>query len=74
MLADRGFTITDDMLICGAKLELPSFTTGKKKQLSQNEVETSQQQLSRIRIHVERVIGTMKNRYTILKDLFPHLC
>ena len=42
----------------------------EKKQLSQNEVETSQQ-LSRIRIHVECVIGAMKNRYTILKGPIP---
>ena len=34
-------------------------------------METSQQQLSRIRIHVERVIGAMKNRYTILKGPIP---
>ena len=69
MLADRGYTIIDDMLIHGAKLELPSFTKGKK-QLPKNEVETLQQ-LSRVRIHVEHVIGAMKNRYIILKGPIP---
>lgn len=43
---------------------------GGKKQLSQREVETSQQ-LSRVRIHVERVIGLLKNKYTILKGQLP---
>ena len=53
VLADRGFTIEEDMMIYGAKLEIPSFTKGKK-QLSQREVEQSAQ-LSRVRVHVERV-------------------
>ena len=43
---------------------IPSFTRGKK-QLSQEEVEQSKQ-ISRVRIHVERVIGTLKKRYRIL--------
>ena len=69
VLADRGFTIEEDMMIYGAKLEIPSFTKGKK-QLSQREVEQSAQ-LSRVRVHVERVIGALKNKYTILKGPIP---
>ena len=34
VLADRGFTITDDIALRGAKLVIPSFTKGKT-QLSQ---------------------------------------
>ena len=56
-------------MIYGAKLEIPSFTKGKK-QLSQREVEQSAQ-LSRVRVHVERVIGALKNKYTILKGPIP---
>lgn len=59
ILADRGFTIHEDFIAYGAKLIIPAFTRGKG-QLSQREVETSQQ-LSRVRIHVERVIGLMKD-------------
>ena len=55
VLADRGFTIADDLAIHGAKLEIPAFTRGKS-QLTQREVEYSKQ-LSTVRIHVERVIG-----------------
>ena len=52
VLADCGFDILDE-------LTLPPFTKGKS-QLSHREVEESRS-LSRIRIHVERVIGRLKN-------------
>ena len=69
VLADRGFDIHDDVAIHGAKLEIPSFTRGKK-QLSLDEVEYSQR-LSKVRIHIERVIGLLKNKYTILQSTLP---
>ena len=69
VLADRGFDIHDDVRIHGAKLEIPSFTRGKK-QLSLDEVEYSQR-LSKVRIHIERVIGLLKNKYTILQSTLP---
>ena len=59
VFADRGFDIADDLALVGASLAIPSFTRGKS-QLSQREVETSRA-LSRVRIHVERAIGRMKN-------------
>ena len=65
ILADRGFDIFVDVELHGGKLEIPSFTRGKK-QLSQKEVEYSQR-LAEVCIHVECVIGLMKNKYTILK-------
>ena len=65
VLADRGFTLSEDIAIHGASLEIPAFTRGKQ-QLSQEDAEKSKQ-LSKVRIHVERVIGLLKNRYTILK-------
>ena len=60
VLADRGFTITDDIALRGARLVIPSFTRGKT-QLSQAEVETSKK-LSQVRIHVERIIGLLKKQ------------
>ena len=59
----------EDLAIHGSKLEIPAFTRGKK-QLSQKEVETSQQ-VSVVHIHVERIIGLLKNRYTILQGPLP---
>ena len=69
ILADRGFNIADDLAIRGAKLEIPSFTKGKK-QLSRMEVEKSRQ-ISRVRIHVERVIGRLRNKYRIIQGTLP---
>ncbi len=57
--------MSTDVALHGGTLKIPAFTSGKK-QLSQKEAETSKQ-LSRVRIHVERVIGQVKNRYTILR-------
>ena len=59
VLADRGFDISDDLALIGASLSIPPFTRGKA-QLSQREVETARR-FSRVRIHVERAIGCMKN-------------
>lgn len=61
-----GFTLRK---ILHYKLKIPTFTKGKK-QLSQREVELSKQ-LAQVRIHVERVIGLMKNRFIILKGPLP---
>jgi len=70
ILADRGFTLHDDFAtVCSAELITPAFTKGKK-QLSAGEVELSRQ-LSAVRIHIERVIGVLKNRYTILNGPIP---
>ena len=59
----------DDLSVFGARLEIPSFTRGKQ-QLSLQEVEYSKR-LSKVRIHVERVIGLFKNKYTILQSTLP---
>lgn len=68
-MADRGFPIEEELALQGAKLRIPAFTKGKK-QLSQKEVEISRQ-IANVRIHVERVIGLLKNRYTILQSRLP---
>ncbi|KAK6168738.1 hypothetical protein SNE40_019923 [Patella caerulea] len=68
VLADRGFTMVEEFAYRQAKLEFPHFTKGKT-QLSAKEVEESRQ-LSRARIHVERVIGRMKD-FEILQGTLP---
>lgn len=69
ILADRGFTIRDELAVRGATLRIPHFTKGKK-QLSAQEVETSRR-LSNVRIHIERVIGRWKT-FRILTTVIPH--
>jgi len=63
ILADRGFNIHDSASLYCAEVKLPPFTKGKK-QLSKAQVDFSRQ-LSRVRIHVERVIGVVRQKYTI---------
>lgn len=70
ILADRGFPLHDDFAVnCGAELVVPSWTKGKK-QLSAYECTYSRDR-SNVRIHIERVIGLLKNRYTILRGTIP---
>ena len=69
VLADRGFDISDSVGIMQARLHIPSFTKGKD-QLSPFEVEETHS-IANVRIHVERVIGAVRQRYTILKGTLP---
>ena len=55
VLADRGFTIQETAGLYCAEVKLPPFTRGNR-QLSKVEVDAARR-LSRVRIHVERVIG-----------------
>ena len=71
VLADRGFKIAADVAVHGAKLEIPAFMRGKK-QLTQREVELSKQ-LSMVRIHVERIIGLLKNKYVQSEVTYPNM-
>ncbi|KAK0136969.1 hypothetical protein N1851_026835 [Merluccius polli] len=68
VLADRGFLTRDELAAYGATLRIPHFTKGKK-QLSAQEVDTARQR-SRVRIHVERVIGWWK-KLKILQTVIP---
>lgn len=69
VLADRGFTVQDSARLYCAEVRLPPFTKGKK-QLSAIEVDGGRR-LSRVRIHMERVIGMVKQKYTILQSTLP---
>ena len=69
ILADRGFTVQDAAGLYCAEVKLPPFTKGKK-QLSNCEVDKARQ-LSRVRIHVERVIGLLRLKYKILRATLP---
>lgn len=64
VLADRGFDIEDSVGLYAARLQIPSFTKGKP-QLSVLDIETTRS-LANVRIHVERVIGAVRQKYTIL--------
>ena len=69
VMADRGFNIADLVAEYRAEAVLPAFTRGKT-QLSAKEVLQSRA-VARVRIHVERLIGMVKQKYTILDGLLP---
>ena len=62
VMTDRGFTISE-------KLTIPAFTKGKS-QLDPVDVERTRG-IANVRIHVERVIGLLRRKYTILQSTLP---
>lgn len=64
ILADRG-----SVGLCCATLVMPAFTKGKK-QLSGIEVEQTRN-IANVRIHVERVIGNLRQKYSFLSTTQP---
>ncbi|XP_049524424.1 uncharacterized protein LOC125946003 [Dermacentor silvarum] len=69
VFADRGFNIADSVGFYCARLHLPGYTKGKK-QLSAAEVESTRR-LANVRIHVERIIGLIRNKFLLLKCVVP---
>ena len=69
VLADRGFDIAESVGLVCAEVKIPSFMKGKS-QLSPLHLEHTRK-IAHVRIHVERVIGLVRNKYTILQDTIP---
>jgi hypothetical protein len=65
VMADRGFTIQEIVSFKRAELVIPAFTKGKA-QLDPVDVERTRG-IANVRIHVERVIGLLRRKYTILE-------
>ena len=64
VLADRGFDVADSLALQGATLDIPAFTRGRD-QLSPDDVEATRK-LANVRIHVEQIIGAVRQQYQIL--------
>ena len=69
VMADRGFTIHESLVCKQAELAIPAFTRGKD-QLDPVDVEETRG-IANVRIHVERVIGLLQRKYTILSGTLP---
>ena len=69
VLADRGFTIEEGVWYQQAQINVPAFTKGKD-QLDPIDVEKTRN-IANVRIHVERVIGVLRQKYTILQSTLP---
>ena len=70
ILADRGFTMVDEFAAtAGVDLVIPSFIKGQR-QFSAEDVQESRKKAS-VRIHIERIIGLIKNRFEMLQGVIP---
>ena len=69
VIADMGFDITEVVALRSAEVKIPAFTRGKS-QLTAYEFESTRK-LASLRIHVERVIGMLTSKYTIVNSDIP---
>ena len=65
IMADRGFTVSENVGLKQADLVIPAFTKGKT-QLDPVDVQKTRG-IASVHIHVERVIGLLRNKYKILE-------
>jgi len=63
VMADRGFTIAEDLCARQVKLNIPSFMKGRSQLTQQETIES--RRIASVRIHVERAIARVKS-YRIL--------
>lgn len=68
-MADRGFDIAESVAIMGANLLVPAYMKGKTQLSSDDVLKT--RKIANVRIHVERVIGVVRQKYKILKGSIP---
>ncbi len=69
MLADRGFDIKDSVGMICVEVKIPAFTKSRC-QLDAEDVEDIRA-IAQLRIHVERVIGSLRNKYTLSHNTIP---
>ena len=68
-MAGRGFDIEESVALYCAKKKIPLFSKGKRG-LRGLDVQQSQR-IAAVRIHVERVIGIVRNKYSLLQGTLP---
>ena len=68
VLADRGFTVREELLVCRAELVVPPAAKGKAQMTAKDVAPTKK--VANVRIHVERVIQRVK-RFRLLSQTIP---
>ena len=68
VMADRGFTIQESLMLHKAELAIPAFTKGKD-QLDPVDVEQTRG-IANVRIHVERVIGLLRRNTQFFQEFY----
>ena len=69
VLADRGFDLSDTMALLTAYIKVPAFMKGKSQLSMADVIET--RKIANVRIHVERVIGLVRQKYSIMNGPIP---
>ncbi|KAK9974226.1 hypothetical protein ABG768_022332 [Culter alburnus] len=69
VLADRGFDIKDSVGMMCVEVKIPAFTKSRC-QLDAKDVEDTRA-IAHLRIPEERVIGSLRNKYTLLHNTVP---
>lgn len=69
VLADKGFRLDSQFALRGAQLVVPAFVV-KRQQLHPLQIEKTRK-IANVRIHVERLIGAVKQKYEILQKIVP---
>lgn len=69
VLADKGFRLDDQFALRGAQLVVPAFVV-KRQQLHPLMIEKTRN-IANVRIHIERIIGVVKQKYQILDKVIP---
>ena len=72
MLAEGGFTISNDLAPFGVTLNFPAFLSGREQFATSEVIES--QKIASVRIHVERAIQRVKH-FRVLRNeisLSPH--
>ena len=70
IMADRGFAIQDLLAKYNILLNIPAFRNSAAAHLEERAV-VAPQKIARVRVHVERAIGQVKNRFHLLKQIAP---
>ena len=72
VMADRGFTIEENLSLYQAKLAILAFSKGKS-QSDPVSVEKTRG-IANVRIHVERVIGLLRQKYSVFQTILSIDC
>lgn len=67
VLADKGFDFADLIALRGARLNIPTFLR-KNQQMNPVDLDRDKQ-ITSLRVHVERIIGVLKNKYEYLQGM-----
>ncbi|XP_052400897.1 uncharacterized protein LOC127948482 [Carassius gibelio] len=69
VLADRGFDIKDSVGMMCAEVTIPPFNKRRCQLDIKDEVDT--RAIAHIRIHIERIIGSLRSKYTLIHNTIP---